>query len=146
MTAQLAVAPRPAAAARDDLAVLRAALRPDFLARAGWDPAAMTLTPARGDPLLGLRECAVAGCGASAASVSADLCEICRARWKASDLGWEEFLAPAPRPQAPRGPALPGAGLPAPGRVGGGAVPHPPGAAGTPSRACRSGRGWPARR
>ena len=81
MTAQLAVTPRPAGPPRDDLEVLRAALRPDFLARAGWEPAAMTLTPARADPLLGLKECAVAGCGVSAASVSADLCETCVARW-----------------------------------------------------------------
>ena len=102
MTAQLAVTPRPASPPRDDLEVLRAALRPDFLARAGWEPAAMTLTPARTDPLLGLKECAVAGCGASAASVTADLCEICLARWKDTDLGWEEFLA-RPRVRRPRG-------------------------------------------
>ena len=62
----------------------------------------MTLTPARADPLLGLRECAVAGCGVSAARVSADLCETCLARWKDSDLGWEEFLA-RPRVRRPRG-------------------------------------------
>ena len=62
----------------------------------------MTLTPARTDLLLGLKECAVAGCGVSAASVSADLCETCRARWKATDLGWEEFLV-RPRVRRPRG-------------------------------------------
>ena len=56
MSAQLAVTPRPAGPPADDLAVLRAVLRPDFLARAGWEPAALTLTPARTDPLLGLRE------------------------------------------------------------------------------------------
>ena len=102
MTAQLAVTPRPAGAAGDDLAVLRAALRPDFLARAGWEPAAMILTPARGDPLLGLSECAVPGCGARAARVSAGLCQVCLAQWKDSDLGWEEFLA-RPRLRRPRG-------------------------------------------
>jgi len=100
--AQLAVTPPPAGRPGDDLAVLRAALRPDFLARAGWEPAAMTLTPARADPLLGVRACAVAGCGVSAARVSVDLCETCLARWKDSDLGWEEFLA-WPRVRRPRG-------------------------------------------
>ena len=102
MTAQLAVTPRPGGPAGDDLEVLRAALRPDFLARAGWEPAAATLTPARTDPLLGLKECAVTGCGASAASVAADLCQTCLARWKDSDLRWEEFLA-RPRVRRPRG-------------------------------------------
>jgi len=102
VTAQLAVTPRPAGQPRDDLEVLRAALRPDFLARAGWEPAAMTLTPARTDPLLGLKECAVAGCGVSAARVAADLCQTCQARWKDTDLRWEEFLA-RPRVRRPRG-------------------------------------------
>jgi integrase len=102
VTAPLAVTPLPADPPGDDLAVLRAALRPEFLARAGWEPAAMTLTPARTDPLLGLRECAVAGCGASAVRPSADLCLICLARWKDSDLEWEEFLA-RPRVRRPRG-------------------------------------------
>jgi integrase len=102
VTALAAVRPRPASPPGDDLAVLRAALRPDFLDRAGWEPAAMTLTPERADPLLGLKECAVAGCGATAARVSADLCQICLARWKDSDLGWEEFLA-RPRARRPRG-------------------------------------------
>jgi integrase len=103
VTAPLAAAPRPAARpAGDDLAALRAALRPDFLDRAGWEPAVMTLTPARADPLLGLRACAVAGCGATAVRISADLCQSCHARWKDSDLEWEEFLA-RPRVRRPRG-------------------------------------------
>ena len=62
----------------------------------------MILTPARSDPLLGLSECAVAGCGARAARVSAGLCQVCLARWKDSGLGWEEFLA-RPRLRRPRG-------------------------------------------
>jgi integrase len=104
VTVPLAAAPAAAAAAPagDDLAVLRASLRPDFLARAGWEPSAMTLTPAREDPLLGLRACAVAGCGVSAASVPADLCQTCLARWKDSDLEWGEFLA-RPRARRPQG-------------------------------------------
>ena len=62
----------------------------------------MLRLPGRTDPLLGLKECAVAGCGASAASVAADLCQTCLARWKDSDLEWEEFLA-RPRVRRPRG-------------------------------------------
>ena len=84
MTAQLAAVADPDAAPGDELAVLRGILRPGFLARAGWDPVAQVLTPARGDPLLSLRECAVAGCAASTAHRRADLCVTCRARWKAS--------------------------------------------------------------
>ena len=68
MTAQLAAVADPDAAPGDELAVLRGMLRPDFLARAGWDPVAQVLTPVRGDPLLSLRECAVAGCAASTAA------------------------------------------------------------------------------
>jgi hypothetical protein len=93
VTAQLAVVPDPNAAAGDELAVLRGALRPDFLVRAGWNPGTQTLTPVRGDPLLGLRECAVADCAASTTSKEADLCATCRKRWKASDLPWGDFLA-----------------------------------------------------
>ena len=93
MTAQLAVVPGPDAAPGDELAVLRGVLRPDFLARAGWNPEAQTLTPVRGDPLLSLKECAVADCAASTTGKEADLCATCRKRWKASDLPWEDFLA-----------------------------------------------------
>ena len=93
MTAQLAAVADPDAAPGDEVAVLRGVLRPDFLARAGWDPVAQVLTPVRGDPLLSLRECAVAGCAASAAHRRADLCVTCRTRWKASELAWDDFLA-----------------------------------------------------
>jgi integrase len=93
VTAQLAVVPDPGAAAGDELAVLRGVLRPDFLARAGWNPRTQTLTPVRGDPLLSLKECAVADCAASTTGKEADLCATCRKRWKASDLPWEDFLA-----------------------------------------------------
>jgi integrase len=94
VTAQLAVVPGPAAAAPgDEIAVLHGVLRPDFLARAGWNPDAQTLTPVRGDPLLSLKECAVADCAASTVHQWADLCTTCRKRWKASELAWEDFLA-----------------------------------------------------
>ena len=93
MTALLAAVPGPGAAPGDELAVLRGALRPDFLIRAGWNPRTQTLTPVRGDPLLSLKECAVADCAASTTSKEADLCATCRKRWKASGLQWENFLA-----------------------------------------------------
>ena len=93
MTAQLAAVAAPDPVAGDELAVLRGMLRPDFLARAGWDPVAQVLAPVRGDPLLSLRECAVAGCAASTAHRRADLCVTCRTRWKASELAWDDFLA-----------------------------------------------------
>jgi len=93
VTAQLAAVAGPDAAPGDELAVLRGMLRPGFLARAGWDPVAHVLTPVRGDPLLSLRECAVAGCAASTAHRRADLCVTCRTRWKASELAWDDFLA-----------------------------------------------------
>jgi hypothetical protein len=93
VTAQLAVVPGPGAAAGDELAVLHGVLRPDFLARAGWNPGAQTLTPVRGDPLLSLKECAVADCPASTVHQWADLCTTCRKRWKASELAWQDFLA-----------------------------------------------------
>jgi hypothetical protein len=93
VTAQLAAVADPDAASGDELAVLRGMLRQDFLARAGWDPVAQVLTPVRGDPLLSLRECAVAGCTASTAHRRADLCVTCRTRWKASELAWDDFLA-----------------------------------------------------
>jgi integrase len=93
VTSQLAVVSGPDAAADDELAVLRGALRPDFLVRAGWNPETQTLTPVRGDPLLSLRERAVADCDASTTSREADLCATCRKHWKASGLLWEDFLA-----------------------------------------------------
>jgi integrase len=93
VTAPLAVVPAPAAAAGDELAILRDLLRADFLARAGWDPATLTLAPARADALLGLKECAVGDCAASTVHKWADLCVTCRKRWAASDLAWEDFLA-----------------------------------------------------
>jgi len=93
VTAQLAAVPDPDATPGDELAVLRGVLRPDFLVRAGWNSETQTLTPVRGDPLLSLKECAVADCAASTAHKEADLCVTCRKRWRASDLAWEDFLA-----------------------------------------------------
>src|SRR6202035_1872094 len=74
VTAQLAAVADPDSVTGDELAVLRGVLRQDFLARAGWDPVAQVLTPVRGDPLLSLKECAVAGCAASTAHRRAGLC------------------------------------------------------------------------
>ena len=93
MTAQLAAVPGPGAAPRDELAVLRGSLRPDFLVRSGWNPRTQILTPVRGDPLLSLKECAVADCAASTVHKGADLCVTCRTRWKVSELAWDDFLA-----------------------------------------------------
>ena len=115
MTAQLAAVPAPDSVTGDELAVLRGVLRPDFLARAGWDPVAQVLTLVRGDPLLSLRECAVAGCAASTAHRRADLCVTCRTRWKGQRAGMGGLPRPPRRRQALRGPAMPGGGLPAPG-------------------------------
>jgi integrase len=93
VTTHLAAVPDPRPAPDDEVAMLRGMLRPDFLARAGWDPRAQTLTPVRGDPLLSLKECAVADCAASTVHKRADLCATCGKRWKVSSLAWEEFLA-----------------------------------------------------
>ena len=101
MTAQLAAVARSGAAAGDELAVLRGVLRPDFLARAGWSPAAQTLTPVRGDPLLSLKECAVADCAASTARKAADLCATCRTV-EGQRPGVGGLPRPAVRPQVPR--------------------------------------------
>ena len=127
MTVPALPAPQPASRPGDGLAGFWAALRPDFLARAGWEPAAMMLTPARGDPLLGLRECAVNGCGCRTVRISADLCATCLARWNGSGLEWEEFLArpPARRPRGDHPCQVPG-------------CPRP---AGSPERLCRTHQG-----
>lgn len=79
MTAQLALVPGPDAAAGDELAVLRGVLRPDFLARAGWNPETQTLAPVRGDPLLGVAECAVADCAVSTAQGMGPVRDVPRA-------------------------------------------------------------------
>ena len=104
----------------------------------------MTLTPARADPLLGLRECAVAGCGASTARVAADLCETCRTGGRPAT--WHGRSSSPGRAAA--GPAVTGPARCPAARARAGraerAVPPPTRAAGAPSRACRLGQ-WLAR-
>lgn len=68
---------------------------------------AQVLTPVRGDPLLSLKECAVAGCAASTAHRRADLCVTCRTRWKARELAWDDS-SPAPAAAGPAGTGLAG--------------------------------------
>lgn len=63
---------------------LRAALRPDFLAEAGWDPQAQVLSPPRDHLLLGLRKCAVVDCLAGVRSPQVLLCQTCEARFRAA--------------------------------------------------------------
>ncbi|MFC8718049.1 tyrosine-type recombinase/integrase [Kitasatospora sp. NPDC057198] len=82
----------PVAPENEDQARLRALLRPDFLARAGWDEAAGVLAPDRRDPLLGLDECPVVDCTAPLPRRAAKLCDRCAARHQDAGLAWEEFL------------------------------------------------------
>jgi integrase len=72
---------------------LRQLLRPDFLARVGWDAEVEVLVPARDDALLGLRECAVVDCQAATRASWAELCSTCSRRHKASGVPLEEFVA-----------------------------------------------------
>lgn len=72
---------------------LRRLLRPDFLARVGWDVEVGVLVPARDDVLLGLRECAVVDCQAATRAGWAELCSTCSRRHKASSLALEQFVA-----------------------------------------------------
>jgi integrase len=71
---------------------LRTQLRPDFLARVGWDAEIGMLAPDRADVLLGLRECAVMDCHAATHAGWAELCSSCRVRHKASGVSLEEFV------------------------------------------------------
>jgi integrase len=68
-------APRP-----DDLAAMRALLRPQFLAEAGWDPDDQVLAPPRDHPLLGLRKCVVVDCHAGVRGPAVQLCKTCEER------------------------------------------------------------------
>lgn len=75
------------------VAALRAVLRPEFLAEAGWDEAGGVLAPPRSHPLLGLRECAVVDCTAGIRRGAARLCRPCEARFRASGLELGQFVA-----------------------------------------------------
>lgn len=76
------------------LTALRAALRPDFLAEAGWNPAAEVLAPPRTHKQLGLRKCVVLDCEAGVRSHrSQGLCQSCVPRFTASGLALEEFVS-----------------------------------------------------
>ncbi|MEX5709136.1 tyrosine-type recombinase/integrase [Parafrankia sp. FMc6] len=81
-----------APAEEDELARLRAALRPDFLAEAGWDPDQRVLAPARTHPLLGLQECAVADCEAGIRTRGALLCTPCGERFRTSGVPLDQFV------------------------------------------------------
>jgi len=85
--------PQSAGGSGDRIARLRALLRPEFLADAGWDAENGVFAPPRTHPLLGLRKCAVADCEAGVRTSSADLCRVCTGRFKASGLTMEEFTA-----------------------------------------------------
>jgi integrase len=67
-------------------------LDPGFLAEAGWDPRRQVLAPAPDHPLLGFRVCRVLGCQGHAL-LPEQLCATCRAGYRRSDLGMEEFAA-----------------------------------------------------
>lgn len=71
---------------------LRRLVRPDFLTRVSWDAEVGMLAPARGDALLGLRECAVVDCQAATRAGWAELCSSCSRRHKASGLPLEQFV------------------------------------------------------
>jgi integrase len=79
----------------DASAALNAVLRPGFLTRAGWDSQRRILAPARDDPLLGLRKCAVVDCEAGIRRSWAQLCSGCDRRFKAAERPFAEFVARA---------------------------------------------------
>ncbi len=77
----------------DASAALDAVLQSAFLTRVGWDPQRQVLAPGRGDPLLGLRKCAVVDCEAGIRRSWAQLCSGCDCRFKAAGRPYEEFVA-----------------------------------------------------
>lgn len=88
----LSPAPAPAAGV---LGRLRALVRPEFLAEAGWDAGRQVLAPARTHPLLGLPECAVADCEAGIRTRGALLCTPCTARFEKAGVPLEQFVGMA---------------------------------------------------
>ncbi|QGK70323.1 tyrosine-type recombinase/integrase [Allosaccharopolyspora coralli] len=81
---------------------LRRLLRPEFLARVGWDAEVGVVAPARDDALLGLRECVVIDCQAATRAKWAELCTSCWERHKASGIALEAFTR-TPSGKASRG-------------------------------------------
>ncbi|MGX9901186.1 tyrosine-type recombinase/integrase [Arthrobacter sp. SA17] len=75
-----------------ELDVLRAALRPDFLAAAGWKADDQILAPPRNHPLLGVRQCPRKDCSTSVATPGHDLCQACGREFRSSSLSIEAFL------------------------------------------------------
>ncbi len=92
----LALAPAIASQPGEDRAGrVRALLHPEFLAGV-WQADGEVFAPPRDHPLLGLRECAVTGCGAGIRSAGADLCTTCARKFRDSGLPMEEFTAIPP--------------------------------------------------
>ena len=85
-----------------DAAVLAAALDPDFLAEAGWDPQTRVLSMPAAHPLLGRRACRTRGCEATAhGSRNSGLCHQCSSRlardgWTPEEIRSAEELPPLP--------------------------------------------------
>ncbi len=75
----------------DRLAVLRVALRPEFLTAAGWNPTDEVLAPPRTHPLLGLRKCAVIDCAAGARNLGTKLCQLCAIAHSTAGVSLEVF-------------------------------------------------------
>ena len=81
-----------AVAPNSEVDLLRAALRPDFLAAAGWKADEQILAPPRNHPLLGIRQCARKDCNTSVATPGHDLCRARGRNSAAASLSIEEFL------------------------------------------------------
>lgn len=81
-----------AIAPNNELDVLHAALRPDFLAAVGWKADEQILVPPRNHPLLGVRQCARKDCSTSVATPGHDLCRACGREFRSGRLPIEAFL------------------------------------------------------
>jgi integrase len=85
-----------------DAALLAAALDPDFLAEAGWDPVSRVLSMPAAHPLLGRQVCRAGGCTATAhGSGNGGLCYQCSSRLARA--GWtpEEICSAGELPPLP---------------------------------------------
>jgi integrase len=82
-----------AIAPNNELDALHAALRPDFLAAAGWKADEQILAPPRNHSLLGIRECARKDCSTSVATPGHDLCPACGREFRSGRLSIEAFLS-----------------------------------------------------
>jgi integrase len=91
-------------AGNDATEELRRLLRPEFLARAGWDDEVGVLVARRDDPLLGLQQCAVTDCQASTTAWT-KLCATCLKRHRAGGVPFEQFVI-APSDKTVRGERL----------------------------------------